>query len=78
MRWEAFAVALLAVPSIAAAQQVDTRLAVPATQLLQAQVAYMEARLKVQQADAAATVKRLCEAIPEDKRAAQPECKRGE
>lgn len=74
MRWEAFAAALLAVPSIAMAQQVDPRLSGPAVQLLQGQVGFLEAQLRVQREDAATTVKRLCEAVPEDKRAAQPEC----
>jgi hypothetical protein len=75
MRWEAFAGALLAIaPSVALAQQIDPRLAGPAVQLLQGQVAFVEARIKATQEDAEAMRKRLCEAITEDKRAAVPEC----
>lgn len=69
------AAALMLLPLAAHAQQgLDPRLASPALQVMQANLAFAEAKLRIQQDDVTALTKRLCEAIPEDKRAGQPEC----
>ena len=90
MRWEAFATALLlAFPALAQQPARDARLDAEMVEALSksldAEVAKMRLTQKVAQlqaqdaaAKAAETVKRLCEAIPEDKRSEQPECKAAE
>ena len=72
LKWAAFGVgALVAVPAMG--QQLDPRLAGPAVQAMQGNLAFAEARIKVMIEDNEAMRKRLCDLIEEGKRPA--ECK---
>jgi hypothetical protein len=78
LRFSVFAVAVMFATAAIAQQRPDPRTAGELINALQAQIVLMQASMRANQEDADAMRKRLCEAIPEDKRAAECAAKAAE